>query len=241
MNPCPIDCSSRAGPRCCDLGEYCTRQARQLRWPRERVLAAGEVLCQAGSPQRSIHLVRSGALRSAIDTPEGESQIVAFHFPWEVIGPLAPDARFPSPCQVTALVKSTVCVVTPLLDEANSVGDAPLFRELSGPWHRQHRYQQSQVEMLGRNCAMQKLAMFLIEMHQRAGAAPDPDCIPLPMSRRDIANYLGMALETVSRRLTELREHGVLRPDFRSVRVLRMDLLRHLADNAVEHLCMDAN
>jgi hypothetical protein len=62
--------------------------------------------------------------------------------------------------------------------------------------------------LLGRKNSREKVAAFLLEMHGRLAAA---DVMALPMSRRDIADYLGLSLETVSRELSELHRKGYLR------------------------------
>ena len=61
--------------------------------------------------------------------------------------------------------------------------------------------------LLGRKTSLERVAAFLIEMDRRLTAA---GVLALPMSRRDIADYLGMTLETVSRSLSHLRALGIL-------------------------------
>jgi CRP/FNR family nitrogen fixation transcriptional regulator len=67
---------------------------------------------------------------------------------------------------------------------------------------------ENQMMLLGRNNSLEKVAAFLLEMDRRLSGT---DVLALPMSRRDIADYLGVALETVSRELSLLRALGVLR------------------------------
>jgi CRP-like cAMP-binding protein len=68
---------------------------------------------------------------------------------------------------------------------------------------------QRQILIFGRNTAMGKLCAFLVDMEQRS-ARNQPDMIVLPMSRYDIADYLAISVETVSRGLTTLRARGAI-------------------------------
>ena len=61
--------------------------------------------------------------------------------------------------------------------------------------------------MLGRKTAIEKIATFLIDLADRS---PDGDHVDLPMSRTDIADYLGLTIETVSRSLTQLERQGII-------------------------------
>jgi CRP-like cAMP-binding protein len=73
--------------------------------------------------------------------------------------------------------------------------------------------------ILGRASALEKVSTFLLEMADRFGAG-SASAVTLPMSRYDIADYLAMAVETVSRALTSLRERGVIR--FSAVRCVQI-------------------
>ena len=66
---------------------------------------------------------------------------------------------------------------------------------------------ENHILLLGRKTSLERVAAFLIEMDRRLAAA---DIMPLPMSRRDIADYLGLTLETASRALSRLHELGTL-------------------------------
>ena len=81
--------------------------------------------------------------------------------------------------------------------------------------------------MLGRKTAEEKLASFLLEMLDRS---PASDTIDLPMSRTDIADYLGLTIETVSRTFSSLKQHEVLSlPNAHRVIILDRDALEELS------------
>jgi CRP/FNR family nitrogen fixation transcriptional regulator len=77
--------------------------------------------------------------------------------------------------------------------------------------------------LLGRKTAMERVAAFLLEMDRRLSAAA---MMALPMCRRDIGDYLGLTLETVSRALSELHDRGIL--DFSGARQIVLRNRQHL-------------
>jgi CRP-like cAMP-binding protein len=91
---------------------------------------------------------------------------------------------------------------------------------------------QARVVTLGRTSALARVSAFLLEMAERFRAGP-ANAIILPMSRYDIADYLCIAVETVSRALTELRQRGVIRfGDIRSVQICDRSALEALSEGS---------
>ena len=89
---------------------------------------------------------------------------------------------------------------------------------------------------LGRKCASERLADFLLGMGERIGIAEGGGCtMSLPMSRRDIGDSLGLTIETISRQLTELKDAGLLETSGRStVRLLDIEAIKERAG----HFCI---
>jgi CRP/FNR family nitrogen fixation transcriptional regulator len=86
---------------------------------------------------------------------------------------------------------------------------------------------QQHLLVVGKQNALEKLAVFLVDLAERQG---DLDLIDLPMTRTDIGDYLGMTIETVSRSLSKLRADGILRlRSSRSVEILKSERLRRLS------------
>ena len=86
--------------------------------------------------------------------------------------------------------------------------------------------------MLGRKSAQEKVASFLAMLAEKAGVAGEKSAaFDIPMSRNDIADFLGLTVETVSRKLSCLRQQGVIKlPHVYKAVVLDMERLRDLAD-----------
>ena len=85
--------------------------------------------------------------------------------------------------------------------------DAMVSRNLLGMTTENLEHAENHMLLLGRKTSLERVAAFLVEMDRRLAAA---SVMPLPMSRRDIADYLGLTLETVSRALSRLHELGII-------------------------------
>jgi CRP/FNR family nitrogen fixation transcriptional regulator len=179
--------------------------------------ARGEPIYLSGDPADFWYRILSGASRKCAFTLDGSRQIVDFLRPGDLFGYDAHDVHSFS---AEAIVSGTTVARYPRRS-AERVADsdpqvARRIRELAfGSVHRVQR----RLLILGRATALEKVSSFLLEMVDRFRTRPVGP-VTLPMSRYDIADYLAMAVETVSRALTHLRERGVIQ--FDSVRCLQI-------------------
>ena len=177
----------------------------------------GELIYRSGDPADFWYRVRSGACRECAYGRDGSRQIVDFLRPGDLFGYDAQDVHCFS---AEAIVPGTTVARYPRRN-AERVADtdpqvARRIRELAfGSILRVQR----RLLLLGRATALEKVSSFLLEMGDRFRTTPVGPVI-LPMSRYDIADYLAMAAETVSRALTNLSEEGVI--GFDSVRCLKI-------------------
>lgn len=195
-----------------------------------RVVRTGDHLFRVGDAADGVHVVRSGAIKTYITTRDGEEQVIGLHGPGELLGA---DAMHSGEhiCNAVALDVSTVCAVS--LDRImKSCADSPEFcRSLFTSLSARIQHDEDQFIVLGQNSADQRVACFLLE--QVAGCARRGSStreILLPMSRSDIASYLAVAVETVSRSLTRFREAGVLRVDRNLIVILDVQALSEVAE-----------
>lgn len=192
--------------------------------------APGDLIYRAGDTADFWYRIRSGACRECAYGPDGSRQIVDFLRPGDLFGYDAQDVHHFS---AEAIVSGTTVARYPR-SNAERVADtdpqvARRIRELAfGTVLRAQR----RLLLLGRARALEKVGSFLLEMIDRFRTTPVGPVI-LPMSRYDIADYLAMAAETVSRALTNLSEEGVIR--FDSVRCLQIR-----DRESLERVCLDA-
>lgn len=155
-------------------------------------------------PAEYIDQVKSGAVRSYKLLSDGRRQISAFHVPGDIFGLKNGGAhRFTT----EALVDTTARLVRRESLDAVAGIDGTLTMSLLCMTTTNLRHAEDHMLLLGRKTSLERVAAFLIEMDRRLTAA---GILALPMPRRDIADYLGLTLETVSRSLSHLREFGVL-------------------------------
>jgi CRP-like cAMP-binding protein len=158
-----------------------------------------------GETSGYVYKVISGVVRVSKLLPDGRRQISAFHMPGEMFGFEANELHHASaeaviPTKVVAYRWDGV-----LGTEKQS---ANFVRELLNLTVLGLRHTQDHLLLLGRKHALERLAEFLLEMSARVGGGTVLD---LAMPRHDIADYLGLTLETVSRMFAELKELGAIR------------------------------
>lgn len=158
-----------------------------------------------GEPVEYLYQVVRGAVRSYKLLSDGRRQINAFHLPGDIFGIENGEAqRFTAEAIVDTTVQLTRCAS---LFGGASDDRLPLMGNVLRLVNRNLQHAENHLLLLGRKTSLEKVAAFLIEMDRRLTAA---GVMILPMSRRDIADYLGLTLETVSRSLSTLRDQGVL-------------------------------
>lgn len=191
---------------------------------RRRPLRRGEPLYRSGDRFHSVYVVRSGSIKSCAPADLGQEQITGFHLPGELVGLDAIHVG-EHRCGATALETTSVCEV-PFTQLESLAGKLPalqqqLHRLMSREVLRDHEH----LLVLGKKGAEERLATFLVSLsnrfHERGYSATE---FHLSMSRGDIGNYLGLAVETVSRLFTRMQSQGWISVDRKLVRIV--DLLR---------------
>jgi CRP/FNR family transcriptional regulator, anaerobic regulatory protein len=187
---------------------------------KRRPLARNERLFHYGDALGSVYVARDGAFKTISVTREGDETVVGFHLPGELIG-LDALADGQHRCEAIALVDSIVCEIPfeRLTEVASHIPG--LQQQLMRVIGRSLGRDQDHMAMLLRRQAHERLAMFLVGLRERLGVLGQRnDLFRLPMSREDIAAYLGLALETVSRSFGRLQDDGMVHVHGRSLEVL---------------------
>ncbi|MFN2099670.1 helix-turn-helix domain-containing protein [Altererythrobacter sp. MF3-039] len=170
----------------------------------------------------------SGATKLAAAVSDDREQIVAFHFPGDIISIPADGVH----SYLLAALANTEILVFPAREFFDiAAGDEAMARRLFDVLPSALHRCRDKAVALGRQNAAERLAGFLIAMAERIGRLEGSGCIiELPMSRRDISDSLGLTIETVSRQLSHLREAGLVETQGRSqVAIPNLEMLTRCA------------
>ena len=155
-------------------------------------------------PAEYVYQIIRGAVRTYKLLSDGRRQIGTFHLPGDIFGlELGNNHRLAA----EAIIDTTVRLVKRSSLEHAAGVDVQVARRLWSMTAGELRHAEDHMLLLGRKNAMERVANFLLEMDRRLAVA---GMMALPMCRRDIGDYLGLTLETVSRALSQLHGEGVL-------------------------------
>lgn len=151
-----------------------------------------------------VYQVVRGAVRTYKLLSDGRRQIGAFHLPGDVFGlEIGASHRLAA----EAIINTTVRLVKRRSLEHAAATDGRVSHKLWTMTAGELRHAEEHMLLLGRKNAIERVASFLLEMDRRLAIA---GLMALPMCRRDIGDYLGLTLETVSRALSQLNDEEVL-------------------------------
>lgn len=177
---------------------------------RLKPIQRGEFLFRQGDPMTAVFAIRSGTLKSFALTRSGEEQITGFHLPSEIIG-LSSFGTDHHQVSARALETTNYCRIPLTQLDALSASLPELRRQIMRVMSREIRADQQMMLLLSKKNADERLASFLLNLAQnfkRRGFSEHH--FRLMMSRADIANYLGLAVETVSRSFTRLQQQNII-------------------------------
>ena len=192
---------------------------------RSPVAHEGDHLFRVGDPFKAIYAVRSGSYKSYTVDSEGREHVLGFHLPGEIMGL---DAIYSERhmCNAVALDTAAVCVL-PYSELSNLAG------KMEGLRTQMFRLMSKDIAdtaaLAGDFTAEERIAAFLIDLSQRFRTRGfSASEFNLNMSRRDIANYLRLAPETVSRVLARFEKGHLIAVERREIRLMDRAKLQEL-------------
>ena len=169
------------------------------------MIERGRMLIQEQDPAEHVFKVLSGALRAVRLLPDGLRYITEFLLPGDYVG-LAENGAYSQTIEAVADTKAIK--YSRRRFDAFLDSDARAGRHFFGLVCGELSAAQDRLLLLGRKSALERMASFLLAIADRR--SPDATAVDLPMSRSDIADYLGLTIETVSRVLGQLRTREII-------------------------------
>ncbi|WP_053081549.1 Crp/Fnr family transcriptional regulator [Methylobacterium aquaticum] len=199
----------------CDLRDEEEAQKFLQRQGGRRVAAADAIISTGGVTEHRCFRVMEGVARVVLVDVEGRRQVVRFAFPGDYFG-LSRRER-----ELTAEAVSDAALLEFDVGRLQGLSECNphLARQLATAMRLNLSQAMEHVVLLGRKTPRQKLAGFLRMLHRHLGLG---DVVPVPMPRTDIADYVGLTPETVSRAFADLRRRKVV--NFVDRHLLRVDL-----------------
>lgn len=197
---------------------------------RKRSFAKNEILAHEKAPFEKFYIVHAGAVKTYITTKDGTEQINGFYVPGDIVG---------LDCISTHKYNNTIKALT------NTLACELKYDELMDLIGRNERVRDMILNLMSsdiHNCqnlilhqsqkkAEEKLAMFIYTLYTRYALRGHTSLnIKLSMNRADIANYLGLTIETISRLLTRLQELKILEVKGRYLHIQNLPMLINLAN-----------
>jgi CRP/FNR family transcriptional regulator len=220
-------------PLCRPLANPCCRRRRSNPVPSlqdafkgqgAHSYSVGEAVFWEGDQASHIFDVREGVLRVCKLLPDGRRAIVGFIYPGDVLG-VSFQSRYLFTAEAVTAVKIRRLPRAQFFDAVN--GSPPLRPQLFALLCDEMSAAQDQMLLLGRKRAEERVVSFLLAVQRKTAIGKT---IELPMSRLDVADYLGLTIETVSRMMTGLTRQGLIAATGRhSVCLRRPAALRAIA------------
>ena len=193
-------------------------------------LKRGDNLTVQGDDVTALYLIRYGAIKNSVLTADGYEQVTGFRHAGDIVG-LDGWSKKEQPSNAKVLLDSEVCVLSKLdieqLEARLHGVSACLFERMQNDIYKLTHV----LAEVNQKDAIERVGAFILglsEKQKKMGFSTSH--IQLPMSRKDMGNYLGLKVETVSRKLTQLEALGVIKIDRRNIQIQNSEALKNYHD-----------
>jgi CRP/FNR family transcriptional regulator len=237
INPTSITCPTcKLSDLCLPYGLQKTEVAQLANIVKsKRPLQTDELLYWQGDTCESLYAIKSGSFRSFITDADGMEQTIGFYLPGELMG-LDSFQHGWFTCSMVALETASVCEL-PLNHLNDLCAKIPsLQTQMMRVLGKEISSDQDKIILLGHRSAIERVATFLLMLSKRYNALGFSGTqFNLTMRRQDIANFLGLTIETVSRQLTYLSQQNVIKVKQRGIQINSLELLENIVNPCAMH------
>lgn len=191
-----------------------------------------DAVFRSNQKSEGIYAVKSGAIKTSISNSDGQEQVLEFHLPGDTFGFDAYNSGIHS-CDAIALEDTFICKIPECSFDSLCAALPGLRKELKHQVGKEISHHQQLLLSLGQQQTDERLATFLLFMsnHYQSRGFSSKEFV-LPMSRQDLSNYLGMAVETLSRIISRMTSKGIIKVERRIVIISDMKELESLAHSS---------
>ena len=227
---------ARSGCKTCSLSRLCFPKSKTGHRKetfnnivaQTRKFERGEYIFRVNEPFKTVYAIRTGSVKTYTSIEDGKDQITGFHFPGELLGLDSISTNYHTDSAI-ALETSSICKIPFERLESLSNKNPAMQHALLNAMSEEIQYDHRQITMLSRLPAEARLASFLLSVsshfQQRGFSATD---FHLSMTRSDIANLLGLAVETISRLFSLFQEKGLLAVERKHVELFDIEGLMQM-------------
>lgn len=221
-------------PQACDAAG--TARLEEVVQHTKPILQRRHVLFRQGDTFEALYVVRAGAIKTYMVSENGEEHVTGFYLPGDIVGVDGVSGGTYSTTAV-ALETTSVCTLPFTALEKMAAHLPNIQRYVFQVMAKEIQRDQNMMMLLSRKTAEQRVATLLLRfsehLHQRNLSSVS---FRLSMTRTDIGNYLGLAVETVCRVMTRFAKLNLVEADGKSVTLLDIDALQKLASSVVAEL-----
>lgn len=171
----------------------------------------GDMILMEGELSKSLIIVNNGMIKTFRYTPEGKEQILYIFSDGDFFGEMNLLGREEAPYNAEAVRDTSICVINKEDFQKLLLKYPEISLKVMEELCRRLKKMENMVQSMGTKDAEIRVIMVLLEFSERYGEdSPKGRVIELPLSREGIANYVGVARETVSRKLNYLKEEGII-------------------------------
>ncbi len=193
------------------------------------VLQRNDYLYRPGDPGDGCYVVRSGVFKSVSVTPSGEEYVTGFHYPGELLG-LTGEAKGVHDDCAQALTASTACSISHSeFHQVFNIGAGNSLLRLLAERECNNRDLENNLRQSRAEARIAGFLVLLMRRLERLGF--DHSVLPVPMSRTDLANHLGLTLECLSRALSKWKRAGIISAEKDRIAISEPAQLMTLADH----------
>jgi len=193
-----------------------------------KALQKSETLFYAGEELSYVYAIRSGSIKTFSISRDGEEQITGFHQAGDLIG-IDALANNRHKSFAKALEPTEICAIPFEKLEALAMSIPKIHHQLMAVMSNEISKHYDLMLTLNQRSADQRLAAFLLNMYKKSEDYKSRPEISLNMTRAELGNYLGLALETVSRLMSRFKKDHLIELDHREVKIVDLPKLKQVA------------